>query len=139
MEGTVTKLSRFTVDDFIDDPELKQFYMTDMNNLLTNYEPGKPEYKPKLMEQIKNMENERNKRLEDHNNMLDAQRRILQAHNHRTALKNDIGVNNEKILNYEKQIVAYEKQIEDKVCLINELLKRIKDLTTELNEYKARI
>ena len=85
------------------------------------------------------MENERNKRLEDHNNMLNAQRRILQAHNHRSALKNDIGVNNEKILNYEKQLATYEKQIEDKVCLINELLKRIKDLTTELNEYKARI
>jgi glycosyltransferase involved in cell wall biosynthesis len=141
MEGTVTKLSRFTVDDFINDPELKQFYMTDMNNLLTNYEPGKPEYKPKLMEQIKNMENERNKRLEAHNNMLDAQRQILQAHSRKSTLKNDIGVSitSEQILNYEKQLATYEKQIEDKVCLINELLKRIKDLTTELNEYKAKI
>jgi hypothetical protein len=39
--------------------------MVDMNDLLTNYEPGKPENKPKLLEQIKKMEEERNKRLED--------------------------------------------------------------------------
>jgi hypothetical protein len=45
-EQTKTVPSRFTVDDFIKDPVLKQFYMYDMNNLLVNYEPGRPENKP---------------------------------------------------------------------------------------------
>jgi hypothetical protein len=128
MDVTKTKLSQFTVDNFIDDVNLKQFYMVDMNNLLTNYEPGKPEHKPKLMEQIKNMENERNKRLEDHNKMLEAQKRMLL--NQRPEFNTNIF--------YEKQIANYEKQIEDKVCLINELLKKIKDLNAELNQYKMR-
>jgi len=131
MDATKTKLSRFTVDDFIDDAGLKQFYMVDMNNLLTNYEPGKPEYKPKLMEQIKKMENERNKRLEDHNKMLEAQKRML--FNQRPEFNTNTNTN----VYYEKQIANYEKQIEDKVCLINELLKKIKDLNAELSQYKT--
>ena len=133
LDATKTKLSRFKVDDFIDDVELKQFYMIDMNNLLTNYEPGKPEHKPKLMEQMMKMETERNKRLEDHNNMLEAQKRIL--------LNQQCGQNFNKdfekqTVNYEKQIANFEKQLEAKVCLIAELLKKIKDLNAELNQYK---
>ena len=124
MESTKTQLSRFTVDDFIDDPQLKQFYMTDMNNLLTNYEPGKPENKPKLMEQIKNMETERNRRLADHNKMLEAQKRLFHNQNQNQ--------------NQDQRIANYEKQIEDKVCLINELLKKVKDLTAELDSYKNK-
>ena len=139
MDSTKTKLSRFTVDDFIDDAGLKQFYMVDMNNLLTNYEPGKPEYKPKLMEQIKKMENERNKRLDDHNKMLEAQKRML--FNQRPEFNTNTNTNTNTHTNtnvyYERQIANYEKQIEDKVCLINELLKKIKDLNAELNQYKT--
>jgi glycosyltransferase involved in cell wall biosynthesis len=131
MEATKTQLSRFTVDDFIDNAELKQFYMTDMNSLLTNYEPGKPENKPKLMEQIRNMETERNRRLADHNKMMEAQKRLYQNTNTLTnTLTNGT--------NLEQRIVSYEKQIEDKVCLINELLKKIKDLTAELDHYKNK-
>ena len=135
MDATRTKLSRFTVNDFIDDAGLKQFYMVDMNNLLTNYEPGKPEYKPKLMEQIKKMENERNKRLDDHNKMLEAQKRML--FNQRPEFNTNTNTNTNTNVYYEKQIANYEKQIEDKVCLINELLKKIKDLNAELSQYKT--
>lgn len=127
MEATKTQLSRFTVDDFIDDAQLKQFYMTDMNNFLTNYEPGKPENKPKLMEQIRNMEIERNRRLADHNKMMEAQKRLYQNTNSLTS-GNQL----------EQRIVSYEKQIEDKVCLINELLRKIKELTVELDYYKNK-
>lgn len=126
MEATKTKLSRYTVDDFIKDPVLKQFYMVDMNELLTNYEPGKPEHKPKLLEQIKKMEEERNRRLEDHNKMLMAQSRIFSNHSQGNQ-------GNQQIDELRKH---YEKQIADKVYLISELLKKIKDLNTELAIYK---
>jgi len=124
MESTKTKLSRYTVDDFIKDQELKQFYMVDMNNFLTNYEPGKPEHKPKLLDQIKKMEEERNRRLEDHNKMLMAQSRIF---------SNQGQPGQQQIDELKKH---YEKQMTEKVYLINELLKKIKDLNTELSQYK---
>ena len=50
---TKTVLTDYNVNDLISDPVLKQFYITDMNILLETYEEGKPEYKPKLMEQLK--------------------------------------------------------------------------------------
>ena len=45
--------SRYNIDDFVKDPILKKFYMIEMNSFLENYEPGRPENKPKLLEQIK--------------------------------------------------------------------------------------
>jgi hypothetical protein len=102
--------------------------MVDMNNLLTNYEPGKPEHKPKLMEQIKNMEEERNRRLADHNQMLEARKKML--------LMNQ-KINTNTNIFYEEKIANYEKQLAEKVCLINELLKKIKELNIELTHYKS--
>jgi len=132
LEATKTKLSRYTVDDFIKDPELKKFYMVDMNALLTNYEPGKPEHKPKLLEQIKKMEEERNRRLEDHNKMLMAQNRIFTHPNQNPNLNPTLSLQIDEIRK------NYDKQLSDKVYLINELLKKIKDLTAELSQYKSK-
>jgi len=120
-EQTKTVPSPYTVDDFISDPILKQFYIHDMNFLLENYEPGRPENKPKLLEQIKKMEEERTKRLEDHNKMLQAQQKLLSFCN---PVNKDINtIRNE-----------YEKKISDKNLLISELLKKIKQLNLELEE-----
>jgi len=123
-EQTKTVPSPYTVDDFIMDPILKQFYMYDMNPLLENYEPGRPKYKPKLLEQIKKMEEERAKRLEAHNTMLQAQQKLLSYYN---PINNDI-----KVIHDE-----YEKKISDKNLIISELLKRIKQLTLELDSFKS--
>ena len=122
-ESTRTIVSRYTVDDFIKDPILKKFYMIDMNKVLDNYEPGRPENKPKLMEQIKKMEEERAKRIEDHNRMLQSQQKLL--------------FNSNKVLNKDL-INDYEKKIADKNYIINELLKKIKTLNTELENYKDK-
>jgi glycosyltransferase involved in cell wall biosynthesis len=125
-QQTKMSLSRFVVDDFVKDPVLKQFYMYDMNKLLQTYEPGKPEHKPKLMEQIKKIEEERAKRIEDHNKMLEAQQKIMSTLNKSTNGNKEV----------EELRREYEKKIEDKNYLINELLKKIKDLTNELTNYK---
>ena len=120
---TKTIISPYTVDDFIKDPILKQFYMIDMNNLLEDYEPGRPENKPKLLEQMKQMEEERAKRLEDHNKMLLSQQKLLSFYN---PISKDI-----EILRNE-----YEKKITDKNIIISELLKKIKQLSVELEQTK---
>jgi glycosyltransferase involved in cell wall biosynthesis len=131
LEATRTTLSRYSVDDFISDPILKQFYMVDMNHLLTNYEPGKPEHKPKMLEQIKKMDEERKKRLDDHNKMIMSQNRIFQ---NQSQNQSQIQIQNQ-IEEFKKY---YEKQISDKTYLINELLKKIKDMNTELNHYRSK-
>jgi hypothetical protein len=122
-EQTKTIISPYRVDDFVKDPILKQFYMYDMNTFLENYEPGKPEHKPKLLEQIKKIEEERAKRLDDHNKMLQAQQKLLSFYN---PVKNTETIRDE-----------YEKKLADKNILINELIKKIKHLTNEIELLKS--
>ena len=123
-EQTRTIPSRFTVDDFIKDPVLKQFYMFTMNTVLENYEPGRPEHKPRLLEQMKKMEAEREKRIAEHNKMLESQQKLLSVYN--------------KPFNKDLETLRndYEKKLSDKNVIITELLKKVKVLTNELEEYK---
>ena len=127
LELTKTVETNLLVDDYFIDPVLKQFYTTDMNILLENYEPGRPEHKPKLLEQMKLMEEERNKRMEDHNKMIEAQQKFL------ASCSKKVPTNSSEI---EAITSHYEKQLSDKTYLINELLKKVKNLTNELEEYK---
>ena len=110
-EETKTIPSRFTVDDFIKDPILKQFYMVDMNILLDNYELGELKYKPNLLEQLKVVEAKNiAKRLKSHSNLPQQQ-----INTDIEALRNE-----------------YEKKIADKNIIIDNLIKKVKELTAKL-------
>jgi glycosyltransferase involved in cell wall biosynthesis len=138
-EATRAVVTNYILEEFIKDPLLRHFYMTDMNNVLENYEPGRPENKPKLLEQIKKMEEERQKRLDDHNKMLEARQKImnnLQNTNPNTNLTHPL----QQVLPTANEIelmrINYEKQLSDKNYLINELLKKLKEVTQELDRYR---
>jgi glycosyltransferase involved in cell wall biosynthesis len=51
--------SNKTVDDFVKEPEMKKFYMEEINELLKDYEPGRPENKPDVLKQIDELTKER--------------------------------------------------------------------------------
>ena len=139
-ELTRTIPSRFTVDNFITDPVLKQFYMYDMNKLLEDYEPGNPKYKPELLKQMKKMEEERATRLSDYSKQLEEHNKMLTVYNNITNKDTNIdaNINANKKIEIESIRNEYEKKLENKNILINELLKRIKALTTELSDYKSK-
>ena len=102
-EKTRTVPSKYSVDDFIKDPVLKQFYMYDMDDLLSNYELGKIEHKPGLVENISKIESDRAARINQ----------IQQAH---------------ELSNMKNVIADYERKLAEKHRLIIELLKTIKQL-----------
>ena len=58
------KESPRTVDEFIKNPDLKHFYMNEIDDLLKDYEPGLPKYKPDVIKQIKEIELERSKMMQ---------------------------------------------------------------------------
>jgi len=63
------KESPKTVDMFIkgeNEAHIKQFFMEDIEKLLENYEPGEPKMKPNVLIQTKQLEQERQKIVEDH-------------------------------------------------------------------------
>ncbi len=123
------KLTNYKVDDIILDTELLQFYKYNMNNLLVSYEPGRPENKPEVLADIKRIEESREKKIKE----LTEKQKILDSfkslYNGNNVLTNDC--------NELKK--TYEKKLEEKNLLINELLKKIKLLTQENNELKNKI
>jgi hypothetical protein len=59
-----TKESAKTVDLFIKEPDLKDFYMNQIEKLLKSYEPGRPNMKPDVLTQMVAMEKQRKKNME---------------------------------------------------------------------------
>ena len=129
-QETKTIPSRYTVDDFIKDPVLKQFYMYDMNKLLEDYEPGKPKYKPQVLEQTKKLQDDRDRIIAEHTKNAELQQKLL-ANMYGSSNKDNKDKDIETIRN------DYEKKMDNKNIIINELLKKVKELTIELSEYKS--
>lgn len=110
--------SKYLMEDFIKNDELIDFYKNKMNVLLETYECGKPSNKPHVLTQIEKLTHERTI-IEEHKKMMN-----------QTLVQN-------KILN-DFNVMKYEKQLADKNYLINELLKKVKNLTEELNSEKNK-
>ena len=104
--------------------------MYDMNTVLEEYEPGKLKYKPKLLEQIKQMEENREKKMAEHAKMIETQQQFLSTI-YNKSIDKSIDKDIDAIRN------EYEKKLENKNILINELLKKIKEITIELADYKS--
>jgi len=52
--------------DLVKEPEILQFFMNDIDQLLDNYEPGKPENKPDVTKQLKEIKTNREKMINEH-------------------------------------------------------------------------
>jgi Glycosyl transferase family 2 len=65
----VTKISDKTVKMFIRtsaEEKIKQFFMNDIDHLLKNYKPGEPRMKPDVLQQIKEIDEQRKKDQQQH-------------------------------------------------------------------------
>jgi hypothetical protein len=65
------KVSNKTIDDFIrneKEKSIKQFFLNDIDNLLKSYKPGEPNMKPDVLLQIKQIEEKRQKMMEEQGN-----------------------------------------------------------------------
>ena len=71
------KESTKTVDMFIRDKRVRKFYMEDIEGLLKDYEPGRPEMKPDVLKQTKEIEEERRQKMEQ---MMAQQNEKLMVH-----------------------------------------------------------
>ena len=54
-----------TVDDFVKEPELKEFYMNGIDDLLKDYKPGDSTMKPDVLKQMVEIEEFRRKKIEE--------------------------------------------------------------------------
>jgi len=63
-----TKKSTKTVDNFIKEPELFDFFVNQIEIILKDYEPGRPNMKPDVLSQMVSIEKERRKYINNINN-----------------------------------------------------------------------
>lgn len=59
------KESTKTIEDFVKEPAIREFFMAKVENLLDSYEPGRPENKPEVLKQIQEITEKRQKMQED--------------------------------------------------------------------------
>ena len=123
-----------TVDDFIQDADLRDFYMHRIEPALKNYAPGRPEMKPDVIKQIKQIEEERiqiMQQMQQNNNNINhpgGQVMIRQGDNPPIALTADQIV--QIIQDQTNQIQYLTAQLTGKDI-------EIKYLTSELEKYKV--
>lgn len=115
LEGTPNpqfcKPSDRTVDEFVKEPDLKDFFMNRIEGLLETYEPGHPRMKPDVLQQIKE---------------IDKQRAELEAANVKIQLQQPDGTCKE--LN--------NREIAD---LLNQLQKEKEDMVVAMRNYKPTV
>ena len=116
-ENDYQKTSPRTVDEFVKDPEMRQFYMEKIDGLLQNYKPGDPSNKPDVLKQIKEIEEERKSMSAQQNG---GQGQIVLNQNGQ-----QIVLNNEQIVQIiqkqQEQLQHFAKMLEDKDKIISSL------------------
>jgi glycosyltransferase involved in cell wall biosynthesis len=141
------KPSDKTVDHFIrqsSEVKTKQFFMTDIDEFLKNYEPGEPKFKPDVLQQIKEIDEERRKMMETNNGQGQGQLMINEEGKPPRAITNEeiSNIMNKQIEQIktltqkneilEKMVANLQKKIAQTIPNTS-LLERIQELEKQLN------
>jgi glycosyltransferase involved in cell wall biosynthesis len=116
------KPSSLTVDDFIKEPELKKFFMNDIENLLKNYAPGRPEMKPDVLKQTLEIE----------------QRRKIELEKYQKQMANN-QTNEQVRVNYEAEINKLKKQLETNEVFMTLMKNRIKEKDELIRQLREKL
>ena len=117
-----------TVDEFVKEEEMKEFYMNKIDKLLEDYDEGHPKNKPDVLKQIKEIEEERKKislRNQQRQQELGEGKIILNQNGE------NIELNNQQIVQImQKQ----QEQLQKFSILLNEKDEKIKQLEEEISK-----
>ena len=112
-------LSEITVDDFVKESDIKEFFMNSIDELLLKYEPGKPEHKPEVSRQMKELTQKRMEAIE--NQMRMQQKKQLQP-------KNIIELTS-----------SYEKKLSEQTQVIHSLMQENTELNAKVSYLEKKI
>ena len=124
-ENNFQKTSSRTVDEFIKDSTIKNFYMNTIDTLLRDYQPGDPSNKPDVLAQMVEIEVERKKLLQTQGQ---GQGQIILNQDGK-----EIPLNNQQIVQI---IQSQQQQLQNFEKILVEKDNLIKHLNCELHNYK---
>jgi glycosyltransferase involved in cell wall biosynthesis len=115
MPNNYVKESSVSVDDFIKEKDIKEFFMTNIDSLLDDYEYGKPEHKPDVLKQMDKISKKREEIIKQNNDK-------LQKYNSYNSNNND--KINEMTLMLE-ELLLENKTLKNKVAYLEEKITKI--------------
>jgi len=131
---TYCKPCELKVDNFVKESKLKRFYMNDIEQLLKNYEPGRPEMKPDVLKQMVEIEDRRKRELEKYNSGFIT---VQQPG------KPSLNLNSEQVVDLLRkqtsEIFKLNKQVESNNLFVKLLKDRITEKDIIINDLKNEI
>jgi len=138
------KESPKTVDSFISKPfetNIKKFFMKDIDALLDAYEPGQPKMKPDVLKQIKQIEDDREKMIQEEMKKINNQPITLQRPGEPPVQLTNVEIVN--IINSQQEQLKQLQPLLDKLKeaenIIKLLQKQLIEKTKETMELKKKI
>jgi hypothetical protein len=132
------KESSKTVDMFIKDAEMKDFYMNKIEKLLANYAPGRPEMKPDVLKQMLEIEEERKKQLlELQKSQNQNQNQTLNQNQNQTQIVFQQGNNPPQALTMEQIIQILQQQKNQIDYLMNQIKGKDIEIEVLTNQLKS--
>lgn len=132
------KVSDKVVDTFVKEPDMKQFYMVDVQELLKDYEPGRPCMKPDVLEDMVKIEENRRKKAEEMALNMASQGNIMIQQDGKppTVMKTEDII---KVLKGQQELIEKQKHMllikEEEIVLMGNEILRLK--SGEQNNMKA--
>ena len=120
----VTKVSSKTVDMFIKDKDMKDFYMNRVSELLKDYEPGDPKHKPDVLIQTKLIQERREKMQQEQ------KQKMIQMMKQNGITGNDLGG---------KGAITMQKDGKDTVLSNEEVIEVLKQQQTQIVELQIAV
>jgi glycosyltransferase involved in cell wall biosynthesis len=110
--------------DLVSEPEILKFFMEDIDGLLENYDPGRPDYKPDVKKQLAELKIEREKK---------AQEMMKQQHNYQDTINKIAMMTNPQLAQQQineqsmviKQLMFENNQLKEQVQYLNNKIKQI--------------
>jgi hypothetical protein len=129
-----------TPADFVKEPEILKFFMEDIDKLLENYDPGKPQYKPDVTKQLAELKANREKMMKENQKK---QLEYQDAMNKINMLTNPESFKN-KIIEQDSiiQRLSIENgQLQDKVKYLEDKIKQLinEKIQERLKEKKLQL
>jgi glycosyltransferase involved in cell wall biosynthesis len=130
------KISDKKIDDFVKEDDSKKFFMEDIDNLLNEYVPGKPENKPEVLKQIEDLKVKREQMIRQQQNNLNQYNNILKK------LNIDVDgaiIKDKKPTQHGKVEIDPIKKINEMNMVINELLLENSELKDKVKYFEEKI
>ena len=118
--------TKVKVNDFIKDEQIKKFFMKDIDELLDNYAHGKPENKPDVIKQMKEISQKREQIIDEYKKQ------------NSNVLNNTVITNNKinELTLTLNEVLMENVQLKDKVKYLEDKIKKI--ITQQIEEKKSK-